>query len=226
MLVGINLQKTGNTDNSVGERHEAWKGFGYSLITLRSKRNTYNSYHTFSYNWPGSDLIHLRQMTISLVFYHYLDSFPHFWMEITAAGTMRSAKVNKLCFLLSGKRNTTTYLDILFWNYIALSTRIVAQLVAQLVKNLPAMQETWIWSLGWEDPLEKGKASHSSILACRIPWTVKSMGSQRAGHDWVTFTFFSFTRITLLNLSLTFRRLSQSYSLDPHFLAYRITKRC
>ena len=42
----------------------------------------------------------------------------------------------------------------------------------QLVKNPPAMQETWVWSLGWEDPLEKGKATHSSILAWRIPWTV------------------------------------------------------
>ena len=47
-----------------------------------------------------------------------------------------------------------------------------ASLVAQLVKNLPAMQETWVRSLGWEDPLEKGKATHSSILAWRIPWTV------------------------------------------------------
>ena len=47
-----------------------------------------------------------------------------------------------------------------------------ASLVALLVKNLPAMQETWIRSLGWEDPLEKGKATHSSILACRIPWAV------------------------------------------------------
>ena len=45
-------------------------------------------------------------------------------------------------------------------------------LVAQLVKNLPAMGETWVRSLGWEDPLEKGKATHSSILAWRIPWTV------------------------------------------------------
>ena len=44
--------------------------------------------------------------------------------------------------------------------------------VAQLVKNLPAMPETWVRSLGWEDPLEKGKATHSSILAWRIPWTV------------------------------------------------------
>ena len=45
-------------------------------------------------------------------------------------------------------------------------------LVAQLVKNLPAIQETWIRSLGWEDPLEKGMATHSSILAWRIPQTV------------------------------------------------------
>ena len=47
-----------------------------------------------------------------------------------------------------------------------------ASLVAQLVKNLPAVQETWVQSLGWEDPLEKGKATHSSILAWRTPWTV------------------------------------------------------
>ena len=46
-----------------------------------------------------------------------------------------------------------------------------ASLVAQLVKNPPAMQETWVQSLGWKDPLEKGKATHSSILAWRIPWT-------------------------------------------------------
>ena len=47
-----------------------------------------------------------------------------------------------------------------------------ASLVAQLVKNLPAMWETWVQSLGWEDPLKKRKATHSSILAWRIPWTV------------------------------------------------------
>ena len=47
-----------------------------------------------------------------------------------------------------------------------------ASLVAQLVKNQPAMRETWVQSLGWEDPLEKGKTTHSSILAWRIPWTV------------------------------------------------------
>ena len=47
-----------------------------------------------------------------------------------------------------------------------------ASFVAQLVKNPPAMRETWVQSLGWEDPLERGKATHSSILAWRIPWTV------------------------------------------------------
>ena len=62
-----------------------------------------------------------------------------------------------------------------------------AFLVAQMVKNLPAMQETWVWSPGQEDPLEKEMATHSSILAWRIPWTkgpsgLQSMGSQRAGH--------------------------------------------
>ena len=58
-----------------------------------------------------------------------------------------------------------------------------ASLVAQLVKNLTVMRKTWVQSLGWEDPLEKGKAIHSSILAWRIPWAVQSMGSQRVGYD-------------------------------------------
>ena len=63
-----------------------------------------------------------------------------------------------------------------------------ASLVAQTVKNPPAMQETWVQSLGWEDPLEEGMATHSSILAWRIPWTeapdgLQSMGLQRVGYD-------------------------------------------
>ena len=58
-----------------------------------------------------------------------------------------------------------------------------AFLVAQLVKNLPAMWETWVQPMGWEDSLEKGKAIHSSILASRIPWTIQSMGLQRVGHN-------------------------------------------
>ena len=58
----------------------------------------------------------------------------------------------------------------------------------------PAVQETWVQSLGWQDPLEKGMITHSSILAWRIPWTEKpgglqSMWLQRLRHDWVTNTF-------------------------------------
>ena len=58
-----------------------------------------------------------------------------------------------------------------------------ASLVAQLVKNLPVMRETWVRSLGWKDPLEKGKVTRSIILAWRIPWTVYSVGSQRVRND-------------------------------------------
>ena len=58
-----------------------------------------------------------------------------------------------------------------------------ASLLAQLVKNLPAMWETCVQSLGWEDPLEKGKATHSSILAGEFPWTIRSMVSERVRHD-------------------------------------------
>ena len=64
----------------------------------------------------------------------------------------------------------------------------LASLVAQRIKRLTAMQETQVGSLGWEDPLEKEMATHSSILAWRIPWTeesggLQSTGSQRVGHD-------------------------------------------
>ena len=55
---------------------------------------------------------------------------------------------------------------------ISINVAISISLVAQLVKNLPAMQKTWAQSLGWADPLEKGKATHPSILAWSIPWTV------------------------------------------------------
>ena len=63
-----------------------------------------------------------------------------------------------------------------------------ASLVAQTVENLSEMQETWVQSLGWEDPLEKGMATHSRILAWRIPWIeepggLESMGSQRVRYE-------------------------------------------
>ena len=78
-------------------------------------------------------------------------------------------------------------------------------LVAQFLKNLPAIWETRVQSLDWEDPLEKEITTHSSIFAWRIPWTeepgrLQSMGSQRLGHNWVTNTFF-FRKNTMSSFS-------------------------
>ena len=85
-----------------------------------------------------------------------------------------------------------------------------AFLVAQIVKNLPVMQETWVWSLGRADPLEKGMAPHCSILAWRIPWTeepggLQSIASQRVRYNWATSTF----------TKVTWKLLYPQYS--PHF---------
>ena len=77
------------------------------------------------------------------------------------------------CFLVTSLKNLSFLLThfILEW----------ASLVAQLVKNLPARQKTWVQSLGWEDPLEKEMTTHSSILAWRIPWTEEPGGLQSTG---------------------------------------------
>ena len=76
-------------------------------------------------------------------------------------------------------------------NFMVNMLNMRASLVAQRLKCLPPMWETRVWSLGHEDPLEKEMATHSSILAWRIPWTeepggLQSTGSQRVRHDWVT----------------------------------------
>ena len=82
-----------------------------------------------------------------------------------------------------------------------------------MVKHLPIMWETWVQSLGREDPLEKEMATHSSILAWKIPWTedpgrLQSMGSQRVGHDWATFFLSYVTDLqSHLVLVLTYSRV-------------------
>ena len=82
-------------------------------------------------------------------------------------------------------------------------------ILTQIGKNVPAMQETWVPSLGWEDLLEKGMSTHSIILAWRIPWTeepdgLQFMGLQRAGHSWLTNTFtFLFLFFPLCNFNFT-----------------------
>ena len=80
--------------------------------------------------------------------------------------------------------------------------------MAQMIKNLPSMQETKVQFLGWEDQLEKGMATHSSTLAWRIPWTeepggLQTMGLQKTGHDWATHTWwYSGVAVWLLRLGL------------------------
>ena len=76
-------------------------------------------------------------------------------------------------------------------SFLKIIPSTLTSLVAQTVKRLPTIWETWLWSLGWEDPLEKEMATHSSILAWKIPWMeeparLQSMGSQRVGHNWAT----------------------------------------
>ena len=83
-----------------------------------------------------------------------------------------------------------------------------ASFMAQRLKRLPAMWETQVWSLGWEDPLEKEMAIHSSIFAWKIPWrkepgSLQSTGSQRVGHDWAT--------------SLSLSSMFQFFNINGHF---------
>ena len=81
-----------------------------------------------------------------------------------------------------------SFFYLLFFYFVGASLVVRASLVAHIVKNLLAMQETQVQYLGQEDPLEKGMATHSTIIAWRIPWTeepggLQSTGSQRVGHD-------------------------------------------
>ena len=92
--------------------------------------------------------------------------------------------------------------------------KLWAFLVAQRLKRLPPMRETWVRSLGREDPLEKEMVIHFSILAWRIPWTEKPSrlhptGSQRVGHDWATSPYFTLPYLTLMRPKSFFSLLNR-----------------
>ena len=98
-------------------------------------------------------------------------------------------------------------------------------LVAQLAKNLPAMQVTPVRFLGWEDPLEKGMAPHPSILAWRIPWTVQSLGSQRVGRDWAAFPHsLGVIRLESPHCRVTWYREAAARTQQPFITAKTFTK--
>ena len=99
----------------------------------------------------------------------------------------QSKERNNSAFTPKLKQNITKLFNITSLEEIR------APLVAQMVKNLPSVQETQVRSQGREDPLEKGTATHANVLAWRIPWTedsgrLQSMELQRAGHNWATNT--------------------------------------
>ena len=105
----------------------------------------------------------------------------------------KTVKQDKIIIVLKQSRTSSRAIDNIlihvFWAVLQI-------LMGSEGKESTAMQETWIWTLTWENPLEKGMATHSSILAWRIPWTEEpggpqSMGSQRVRHNWTTNTFTS-----------------------------------
>ena len=110
------------------------------------------------------------RLVVTSVFLFMIVRFPHHLQVIrvfpgSSAGKESACNAGDPCLIPGLGRCTGGWIDYpLQYSW--------ASLVAQLVKNLPTMQETWVRSLGWEDPLEKGTATHSSILAWRIPWTV------------------------------------------------------
>ena len=114
--------------------------------------------------------------------YMVLISFRVGWLDLLAVqGTLKS--------LLQHHSSKASILQCSAFFMVQLSHQ--ASLVAQMVKHLPAMWETQVWSLGWEDPLEKEMAIHSSTLAWKIPWMeepgrLQPMWSQRVRHDWLT----------------------------------------
>ena len=145
------------------------------------------------YNMPGSvhhQLLnpaqtHVHRVSDAIQPSHSLSS-PSF----PASGSFPMCQFFASCGQSFGALTTASVLPMNIQDWFPLRW---ASMVAQLVKNLPAMQETPVQFLGWEDPLEKGIVTHSSILAWRIPWTeehgrLQSMGSQSDTTEWLSLS--------------------------------------
>ena len=114
-----------------------------------------------------------------------------------------------------------TYFVFNLWKIYLFLIRLVKCLLILWAssKNPPTTQETWVQSLGWEDPLDKGKATHSSILPWRIPWAVQFMQSQTVTHDWVTFTYtFKENTLCLLLFLRYFIKSLNQCKMDNFFI--------
>ena len=124
------------------------------------------------------------------------------------------------CYIFSFISSTDIYwLHVLGTRDVIMNKtgKILFPVEFQLVKNPPAMRKTLVQSLGWKDPLEKGRATHSSILAWKISWTeepsqLQSMESRRVGYNWVTFiTFLHIPVYTDTNINWTFTICKEIY---------------
>ena len=131
-------------------------------------------YFTSFLCWTWVSISHIYQFHFVIL----IDANFHTLLYVAVRGYMWAVSLSELEYLMS---------------VIKLET----SLVAQMVKHLSTTRETWVWSLGGEDLLEKEMATHSSILAWKIPWMEKpnrpqSTGSQRVRHDWATsLTYFT-----------------------------------
>ena len=121
---------------------------------------------------------------------HYLPSWPSYYPNDLPATETKLSSLSR-CHPSQERTAFSAAYPVFTLTKNNMYYRSRASLVAQRLKRLPAMQGTWVQSLGQEDPLEKELATHSSILAWRIPWTeepggLQSTGLQRVGHDWAT----------------------------------------
>ena len=148
------------------------------------------------------------------------------WYKITSVSSCKYPL--RLCISSSAEFPSVEMENLCEGQRWSLASRLSGVImVKQTLKNLPAMQEAQVPSLGREDPLEKEMATHSSILSWRIPWTeepdrLQSMGSPRVGHDWATNTSLHF--MCIKGLIYTFKNCCLQYSQIQHGNCFDIQK--
>ena len=158
------------------------------------------------------------QLDLSTALQLWLDGLPFYWAQVTTltqrlglvvAPTLASPGILYAPFLTAYTLPLSSWcvqwLDVTHWLCsMCCLLKGSRALVAQRVKNVPAMQEIWVWSLGSEDPLEKGMVTHSSILAWRIPWTEEPGGLHTArrvakNRTWLSLHFLHTFKIIALD---------------------------
>ena len=129
------------------------------------------------------------------------------------------------CVCIYTYTHTHTHIYVILFNLRKEGNPVICNnfsLVAQLVKKLPAVQETFVWSLGWEDPLEKGMATHSSILAWKILWTEEPEGLQSMGSQELDMTEQLNHQMNCDDVMLKWSKLDKNTGVSSHSLLQQI----